>query len=302
MEQKVAVLALIGAALIWSISNISYKIIIELGVPFLLVVWVAFVFRFISVWIISDYKKVKHEIITDFWGLKTILLNALFSLGYTLFFLLAILNTDFSNAYFIVYTVPAWVLVFAVIFLGEKLNIKKFAGIALTLLGVYLIANPTNFAALDLGVLFAFATAFCYAGDVITGRELKDYSCHTVSIYSTGFRLICLTIPLIFTFRLPEMENLFLLLGLVALIGFFRGIASDFYFYALEKIEASTASVITLTELIFASVLAFFIFGETHSIIELIGYGLVLVSGFIILFRKSDLEHFEHLLHIHRRH
>ncbi|MAG18110.1 MAG: hypothetical protein CL944_01395 [Candidatus Diapherotrites archaeon] len=302
MEQKVAALALLAAALVWAVTSISYKSMLDAGFPILFLLWVVFIFRFLAVWIISDYKKVKHEIITDIWELKMVLMSGLFSLALPLFFLLAITYTDFDNVYFITYTAPAWVLVLAVIFLGEKLNIKKLAGLGVTLIGVYFIARPENIFSLDLGILFALGAALFYAGDIVVGRELKDYSFHTVSIYSNGFRVIVLTIAVMLAFEIPQIENFYFYVGLAAVMGFFRGIASDFFYYALEKLEASTASIITLSELIFASVLAFVLFGEIHSIDEIMGFSLVILSGLIILLRKSDLDNFEHLIHIHRRH
>ena len=301
MEQKVAVLGLIAASLIWAIGGISYKIFLDAGLPYLFILWVLFIFRFISVWVISDFKKVKHEIVDNIPELKLILLNGLFGLATPLFFIAAILYTSLSTVYFIAYTAPAWVLVFAVLFLGEKINLKKLLGLALTIIGVCLITNPTNIS-LDIGMILAFLSALTYAGDIITGRELKDYSYHTVSIYATGFRVICLTIAMALFQEIPPLENIWGLILLMAIIGLFRGLASDFYYYALEKLEASIASIITLAELIFASVIAFLIFNETHTILEITGYTLIIIAGLIILLRKSDIEHFEYLLRLRRKH
>ena len=124
MEQKVAVLGLIAASLIWAIGGISYKIFLDAGLPYLFIIWILFIFRFISVWIISDFKKVKHEIVDNIPELKLILLNGLFGLATPLFFIAAILYTSLSTVYFVAYTAPAWVLVFAVLFLGEKINLN----------------------------------------------------------------------------------------------------------------------------------------------------------------------------------
>ncbi|MCR4336056.1 MAG: DMT family transporter, partial [archaeon] len=85
-------------------------------------------------------------------------------------------------------------------------------------------------------------------------------------------------------------------------LGLFRGVASDLYYFALEHLEASTAAIITLSELVFASILAFFILGEVPTGSELLGYMIILFAGMIIILRKSDIEDFEYLLHLRRKH
>lgn len=302
MEQKIAVLGLVAAALIWAVTAISYKILLSLGLSFILILWVVVVFRFIAVWFISDYKKVKHEWVRDIGELKLLLLNALFALGTPVFFVLALDSLNVSDVNFLVFTVPAWVLVFAVFFLGEKLNPKKVLGFFLTLAGVYLIASPSGMLDINQGFIFAILASFTFAGDIITGRELKDYSYHTVSIYSNGFQIIVLTILTLLFFGIPSFEHSFIFLGILALLGLFRGVASDLYYYALEKLEASTASVISLSELIFVGVLAFILLNEIPTGIEIIGFSLILLSGLILTLRKSDVEYFEYLIHLRRKH
>ena len=268
----------------------------------MLILWLMTFFRFVGVWLIADLKKVKHEWVKDRNELKILFLNGVLSAMTPLFFILALQEISLSDVYFLAYTAPAWVLLMAVFFLGEKLNQKKVFGLSLTLLGVYFIANPTGMQEITLGMIYALVGAVTYAGGIVTGRELKDYSYHTVAVYSNAFQVVLLGLFALFVFPVPAFEGSLLLLALIAFIGLFRGIAADLYFYALEKLEASSAAVISLSELVFASVLAYFIFGETHTLLELAGYAIILLSGMVILLRKSDLESFEYLLHMRRKH
>ncbi|MEK6957676.1 MAG: DMT family transporter, partial [archaeon] len=203
MGHKAAIIGLIIAGAIWGISGFAAKFFIELGFSFIFILWLSNIFRFISVWLISDYKGIKHEVVTDIKELRMILLNGLFALFTPLFFLASLVYTTLSNAYFIAYTAPAWVLVGAVLLLGEKLTAKKVFGLALTILGLFFIANPESILSLDLGFVFSFIAALTYAGDIITSRELKDYPFHTVSIYANGFQTIVLTMVVPFTGLVP---------------------------------------------------------------------------------------------------
>ena len=213
-----------------------------------------------------------------------------------MFFVLALGYTSVSNAYFLEYTMPAWVLVMAVLVLGEKITLKKLVGLSLTIGGVALIAGPSLSAQVNAGFIFGLLAAFCHTGDIITSRELKDYSYHTIALYTNFMQLVIAAIvaPLAFKASLSGLEAL--PLGAFAVIGFMLGIASDLYYHALQKLEASTAAIISFAELIFAASLAYIIFGEKPLSNEIIGYGLILCAGAIIILRKADIERFEHLL------
>ncbi len=302
MEHKAAIIGLIIAGAIWGISGFAAKFFIELGFSFIFILWLSNIFRFISVWFISDYKGIRHEVVTDTKELRMILLNGLFALFTPLFFLASLVYTTLSNAYFIAYTAPAWVLVGAVLLLGEKLTAKKVFGLALTVLGLFFIANPQSILSLDLGFVFSFIAALTYAGDIITSRELKDYPFHTVSIYANGFQAIVLTLIVPFTGTIPDFNIFGWEMLAIIVIGLLRGVASDLYYYALEKIEASTASIISLSELFIASVLAFLFLNEIPTRVEFIGYLVVLAGALIILLRESDIENFEYLLHVKHKH
>ncbi|HZX19922.1 MAG TPA: DMT family transporter [archaeon] len=302
MEQKIAILGLLFACFVWAITGVTFKIFTELGVSIAVILFAGIFFRFITVWFIADYKKVKHEWVKDKRELKFVILNGLFSLGTPVFFILAISHTTLSNAYFIAFTAPAWVLVGAVFFLGEKLTTKKILGLFLTMLGIFFISNPEKIFSIDAGIGFAFLAALSFSGDIITGRELKDYSYHTVALYSNAVQLLSLAIAIPFFFSIPSLDfNIFTLWPL-AVLGLFRGVSSDIYYYALERLEASTVAIVSLAELFFGSILAYFIFSEIPMQNEFVGYILIFVSGLIIILRKSDIEDFEYLLHLRRKH
>ncbi len=304
LKKTAALIGLIIATLIWAINGVVYYEFIALGFSAVLILWIIRLFRFIAVWFISDFKGVKHELIKDKKELTFVLLNGIFAFLTPLFFVFALMYTKLSNVYFITYSAPAWVMIGAFFFLKEKINVKKIAGLLLTIAGIFMIASPENIFSLDTGVIFSLLCAIFYAGDIITGRELKDYPLHTVSIYSNGFSFIGLSLLLPFSFKVPAFEHelfYFAIIGLIVL-GLLRGLASDLYYYALEKLDASTASIISLVELIFASLFAVIFFAQFPTVKEIAGYILIMASALIIILRKSDIKQFEYLLHLKRHH
>ncbi|VVC00004.1 4-amino-4-deoxy-L-arabinose-phosphoundecaprenol flippase subunit ArnE [uncultured archaeon] len=298
---KSAVVWLIIAALAWAATGISWKYFSMLGFSFIVIFLVSRLFKFLAVYFISYYRVKSHEPIKNLREFMFIFLNAVFSVGTPLFFFLALQETSVSNAYFLQYTMPAWVLIFAIIFLGEKIGAKKIFGFLLTMLGICLIASPWKLlesGQMNLGLLFGLLSGFSHTGDIITSRELKDYSYHTVSFYTNmmQFLIAAVVTPLFFKMSFAGTDPVDLLA--FALIGVFLGIASDLYYHALQKLEASTAAIISFSELIFAAVLAFLLFGEKPMGNELIGYALILIAGAIIVLRRADIGRFEHLIRI----
>ena len=291
-----AVVWLIAATLVWTGTGISWKLFSLLGFAFIIVFMVSRLFKLLAVWFISFYRVKQHEPIKSIREFGIIFLNACFSVGTPLFFFLALKYTTISNAYFLQYTMPAWVLIVAVLFLGEKISGKKIFGFGLTMIGIFLIAAPGLSLEFNLGLLFGLLAAFTHTGDIITSRELKDYSYHTVAFYTNLFQFCIAAIVTPFIFEISTSGISALPLLAFAAIGVLLGIASDMYYHALETLEASTAAIISFTELIFAAILAFLIFNEAPKGNELIGYLLILISGVIIVLRKADIERFEHLL------
>jgi len=291
------------AALIWAVQGVSYKFFLLSGFTFLGILLITRFFRLVSVLLIAYKKNVRHVSIDNFSELKFLFLNSIFSVGTPLFFILGLEFTKTSNIYFLEYTMPAWVFLLAAVFLGEKINSKKILGLILTLLGIFFISNPEHLLTLNMGIVFGFLAAISFAGDIITSRELKDYSYHTVAIYTLIFQLIIYFLMAFFI--LPEAVNFssITLIGILPLIalGLVLGIASDLYYFALENIDASTAGIFLMSELVFVSVLAFVFLKEMPSLTELFGYCLIMVSGAILILRKSDLENFEYLLHLRKK-
>ncbi|HLC92260.1 MAG TPA: DMT family transporter [archaeon] len=292
-----AVFLLVAATLVWAATGISWKFFSLAGIAFIVIFLVSRLFKFLAVWFISYYRIKQREPIKNFRELGIIFLNACFSVGTPFFYFLAISETSVSNAYFLLYTMPAWVLIAAVLFLGEKITKKKIAGLLLTTCGILLIASPWNGGfQISLGLIFGLLSAFSHTGDIITSRELKDYSYHTVSFYTNLMQLFIVAAMTPLLLNPGDLQIGLPNIAILAVTGALLGIASDMYYHALDTLEASRAAIISFSELIFAVVLAFIFFSEMPNGSELAGYALILIAGAIIIFRKADIERFEHLL------
>ena len=302
MENKLPIIALFFAGAVWAVAALSYKFFLAAGISLAIIFVVTRLFKMLSVLAIAKQKNVHLLKITDSKEMFFLFLNALFSMGTPVFFVLALSYTSLTNVYFIHYTMPAWVFILAAIFLGENINVKKIGAVGATLLAMFLISNPVELFSVNPGIVFAFLSALSFAGDIITARELKAYSYHAISIYSNALQLLLFSVISLAIFNKPVIHISLVDIGTLAIVGILLGLASYLYYYSLQKIEASTAGVISMSELIFTFILGFSLLGEIPNGLELAGYALISVSAIVLLLRTADITDFENLLLMRKKH
>ncbi len=116
-SQNTAITSFLIACAIWAVAGVSYKFFISIGFTFALIFWVSRMAKFFSVLLIAKHKKIDISKIQNNSELGIIFLNAIFSIGTPVFFILSLKYTLLSNSYFLIHTAPAWVFVFAALFL-----------------------------------------------------------------------------------------------------------------------------------------------------------------------------------------
>src|SRR3989344_3946341 len=226
MENKLPIIALFFAGAVWAVAALSYKFFLAAGISLAIIFVITRLFKMLSVLAIAKQKNVHQLKLADSKELFFLILNALFSMGTPVLFVLALSYTSLTNVYFIHYTMPAWVFILAAIFLGENINAKKIAAVGATVAGIFLISKPADILSINLGLVFALLSALCFAGDIITARELKGYSYHAVSIYSNAFQLLLFSLISLAIFNGPKIYISLIDIGTLAIIGIFLGVAS----------------------------------------------------------------------------
>ena len=109
------------------------------------------------------YLKVSSQklIIKTYYPLLTITRVICFFFGFSFFYIsLTFMSLAMANALF--FSSPFFVSILAVIFLKEKVGLRRWLGIAIGFLGVYIVLDP-NFEDFDYMKLAPVACALCYA-------------------------------------------------------------------------------------------------------------------------------------------
>jgi drug/metabolite transporter (DMT)-like permease len=210
-------------------------------------------------------------------------------LSVTLCFLLffyAIKFTTIATATILLYTYPAFIVILSTIFLKEELTRSKLFALLLTFLGCILVVQvyfPSELK-LNLKGIICGLGAGLGAGlySVMGKKAVERYSALTVVTYALGFGSFFLVIargvrPL-YAVNYPTMTWVWIF----ALAIFSTLLGYSIYTRGLKYIEASRAGIVATWEVVVASFLAFVIFGEKLSVLQIFGVLFIFLGIFII--------------------
>lgn len=177
-------------------------------------------------------------------------------------FLNALQRTSPPNVALAYSLLPAFVLIIAAIFLGEKLRLIKSVGITLAIVGTIILISEKGFdfsSSSFQGDLLALAASLSWAVYTIVGKKISSkYG----GIYATALAMFVGTILYqpIFYFHPAEIEiasistkNWFQLFYIGAITS---GAGYAIWYYALTKIEAGRVAVFNNVQPVFVTILA----------------------------------------------
>mgnify|MGYP001184575362 CR=1 FL=1 len=205
---------------------------------------------------------------------------------FSYFFFGAIEATNVTTAITLMYTAPAFTVIFARFVLGEMVTLRKGAAIFLTLAGTLLVIvgyDTTALAFHPRGFIMGILVGVCYGVyNVLSKKYVQIYSVWTVNFYSVLFAAIFLgllknPVPLIMSGEIPPAGWLF-----VVLLSFLTyGVAYMFFIYGFRHVEAGRGSIIANIEPVGSVILAAIFLKESMSLIQMAGFILVVTSIFL---------------------
>ena len=190
----------------------------------------------------------------------------------------------------LVYIQPAIVAVVASRFFGETLDRLKLVALVISFGGMILVARAYDLAVLNLnapGILVGLGTGVTWACYALFARyHARRYSPWTAMFYAFVFGALLL-LPLQFFVRdIFVLDGswsgwgLLIFLALGPTLGGF-----GLYTVGLSQLPATIVTIIGMLEPVLSIVLAYFLFGETMNLFQIIGAALILAS--VLLLRPS---------------
>ncbi|MFH2091481.1 MAG: EamA family transporter [Pseudomonadota bacterium] len=221
---------------------------------------------------------------------KDIPLLIVFSLlGISLFYVsyqFAVKTSGAAFASVLLYTAPAWVIVFSFFIYKERITLLKTISVCLVILGVFFISQSSGNAEHKSFGLFAslagLISGVCYSLYYTIGKYFsKKY---------TSATLFCWMLPIGALGILPFVEfaqkTKVAWLALILVSFFSTYIANICYYRGLRTLEAGKASLVATLEPVVASIMAYIFFGEYFSISGYMGAGLILTAVLLTIYKN----------------
>ena len=185
---------------------------------------------------------------------------------------------------------PAIVAAAAWVIWREPLTWWKVLAIILTFVGTAFVSGVGNAAQADFtlrGFLIGLGIPIGYASWNLLGKRARmDHAPPTVLVYAFGFAALVL-LPFQFFTPQPWPVSPTVLAYLVGLVLVTGGAGFTLYTFALGRMEASIATILSMAEIPFVAIYALAWFGERLSLLQLAGAMLVIV-GVLLLFRRKE--------------
>lgn len=251
----------------------------------------AVIVPFTSGWAIARTKRLKMHILR---GLCVVFANMTFFLG--------LAAMPLADAVAIFFVSPLVITLFSVVFLGEVVGPRRWAAIAVGLIGVLVMMRPGT-AAFQVASLLPLAAAVCYAGlHILTRRIGGTESAATMAFYiqvvflfvGVSFGLIAgdgrfgdqSDLSLAFLFRAwswPAVADYPIFL----LIGAGTAVAGYLISQAYRVAEASYVAPFEYLALPMAVVWGIVVFDEFPDLWDFVGMALILGAGLFMVWREA---------------
>lgn len=178
-------------------------------------------------------------------------------------------------------------LLLGFVFLGERLKKGEGIGIALTVVGVIIVAyQKENY--LIIGTITALAAAFFYSFlSYIVKRIANDLNMLMVATLRTLGVSIVLFIYLFITgtFSYPTLKDA-IYMSLGGITGAY--IAKACQFHSIKLLDVSRTTAVMPLESLFVVILSYLIFGSIPSLLKLAGGALIIIGViFLVIFRDE---------------
>jgi drug/metabolite transporter (DMT)-like permease len=182
----------------------------------------------------------------------------------------------------IMFLTPVIVTALAALILGEAVGIRRWAAVATGFAGAVVVIRP-GLEAVHPAAIAAVLCSASYASYQVTTRLVGDSAPPAVSLfYSCAVGVLASSLMLPFVWQPPDTAGW----ALMALSGTFGALGHLAMIAALSRAPASFVTPFTYTQLIWATVVGFVLFGELPDLYTYIGAALIAGSGLYVMHRE----------------
>ena len=183
------------------------------------------------------------------------------------------------------FTSPIFVTLGAALFLGERLRLRRMIAIGIGFAGMLVILRP-GLNTLELGAAAMLLAAPLFAASMLLAKRLTAAQRPgEIVAFLSVFVTLVLMPPALYVWRAPTWEEMvwltatavFATLGHIALVK------------AYSLVEITVTQPVTFVQLVWASLLGYFVFAEVPDVWTILGGMIIVASASYIAHRESQL-------------
>jgi len=263
----------------WFVSLDSMAKYLMQSYPVAQVVWARFFFHVVFVMIAMGFS-VRQQIKTQSIILQCA--RSFFMLTTTVLFFVGLHFLPLATASTIMFVSPIFVTILSVFLLGEKVGVRRWAGVVAGFTGAIVVVRP-GFQGFDWSALFVLAAAFTHAFYQIFTRKARLYDSPITSLFYTGLvGAVLMTGVVPFYWQTVAVSDYLLLVSL----GLAGGVGHLCLIRAFQSAPASVVAPFSYSSLIWATLYGYILFSDLPDRWTLIGASLIIGSGLYIFHRE----------------
>jgi drug/metabolite transporter (DMT)-like permease len=203
-------------------------------------------------------------------------------LGSSLFFISGLRYLPIAEASATGFVAPLFVTALSIIFLSEKVGVRRWLATAVGLIGVLVILRPGS-SAFHPAAFFPLVSALAWACTLIMTRMMsgKEHAI-TIMTYSSIAGVAILTVLVPFVWVTPSWQAI----AFGVLIGVFSTAGQWIVVLAFRYADASVLAPFSYTQLVWVSILGFMVFGELPDVWTVVGAAFIVGSGLYTAHRE----------------
>ena len=191
------------------------------------------------------------------------------------------------------YASPLLVVIFAAMFLNEKVGVYRLGAVALGMAGVLIVLSPrltvgasSSDAREALGAIVVLGAAFFASlAQVFVRKLVATESTATIVFWFSVTASALSTITIFWGWVIPApREAIFLIIA-----GLLGGVGQILLTSSYRLADASVIAPFEYTSMLLAIGVGFFVFGEVPTKVMLIGAAIIISAGVIIILREHYL-------------
>ena len=251
------------------------------GVPVAEIVWARNFFHLILIMAFFP-RRIRTLLVAERKGMQVLRSILVFLATICMFIAMGLM--PIADAVAIAFVAPLFAVGLSVPILGEKVGPRRWAAVLVGFVGMLIIIRP-GAGLLQWAVLFPIGMAFFYALYQVITRMIRGSADPLSALFYTALvGAVAASVALPFFWQTPSLAEAAMLVA----VGFLGGLGHWFVIMAYERAEVSAVAPFAYTELIWAVVLGYLVFGEFPDLFTFVGAGVIAAAGLYVLYRERQ--------------